>query len=454
MNRFVYYIIFIFFAFNTFGQNIYTFAGTGNPGYSGDGGQATSASIGFITDVAVDASGNIFLSDNNYHCIRKINSVGIISTYAGTGVSGYSGDGGLANLAKLNDPYAIAVDGSGNLYIADSGNNRIRKVATSGSITTIAGTGTAGFSGDGGQASLCLLSRPCGIAVDASNNIYIVDGGNNRVRMIDPTGTITTIAGTGVAGFSGDGGPATSAQFNFGNSSLAFGGIEESGGGVLFITDSNNGMIRIMLGDGNINSIAGNPTSTLGCGATGVPALSVPLVNPIGVTVDASGNIYVPTQFGCSFLKKRDISSGIISNVAGNTGNSGTSGDGGLATQADLYDPWASAIDASGNIYIVGNGYKARVVCNSNCLAGIKQLSDISDKISIYPNPTSDKLMISELNQRLENCIIEISNTLGQSVLAVPFTNSIDVSQLPNGCYFLGISDKGGHRLHAKFIKE
>lgn len=453
MNKIISFIVFLSYSCGAIGQNIYTFAGIGNAGYSGDGGPATSASIGFITDVAVDASGNIFISDNNYHCIRKINNLGIISTYAGTGTSGYSGDGGLANLAQLNEPFAIAVDGSGNLYIADSGNNRIRKVSTSGTITTIAGNGISGFSGDGGQATLCQLSRPCGIAVDAST-IYVVDGGNNRIRQIDATGTITTIGGTGVAGYSGDGGPATLAQFNFGTSSLAFGGIDVYAGGVLVVTDANNGRVRIILGDGTVNGIAGNPTSTVGCGATGIPANSVPLVNPIGVTTDGSGNVYVPSQFGCSFLKKISMPSGIISNAAGFTGNSGTSGDGGLATQADLYDPWASAIDASGNIYIVGNGYKARVVCNSNCLAGIHKLNDNSYKIKVFPNPVSNTLKIDSENILCEKSEIEIINCIGEVVLKTAFSNMVDVSEISCGYYLLQISAPDKKTFRAKFIKE
>ncbi len=194
-------------------DTITTIAGTGTPGFTGDGGQATSAQLNAVWGVAVDAQGAVYLADNNNNRIRKV-SGGLITTIAGNGTQGYSGDGGQATSAELYYPEGIAVDAPGNVYFADWGNDLIRKVSTDGIITTVAGNGTAGYSGDGGQATSAELNSPKGVAVDSQGNLYIPDRLNYRVRKVTPAGVITTVAGTGVQGDSGDGGQATSAQLN------------------------------------------------------------------------------------------------------------------------------------------------------------------------------------------------------------------------------------------------
>ena len=217
---------------------ISTIAGTGIGNYFGDGFAATSAQINSPTDVAVDASGNIFIADQLNHRIRKINSLGIISTVAGIGSPGYSGDGAAATAAALNYPISVAVNGSGDIFISDQSNFRIRKVNNLGIISTIAGTGISGYSGDGAAATSAQLKDPAGICLDGSGNIYIADWNNHRVRKINPLGIISTIAGTGVPGFFGDGGLATSAQLDE-PSALAI-----SVSGNIFITDEINNRIR------------------------------------------------------------------------------------------------------------------------------------------------------------------------------------------------------------------
>lgn len=416
----------------SWGQTIYSLAGTGNIGNTGDGGQASMATFGFISDVAVDPSGNVYIADINNSRIRKIDNTGIISAFtASTG--GFSGDGGPVGLAEISNAYAIATDAAGNLYIADSGNNRIRKVSSSGTITTIAGTGVSGFSGDGGQAILCQLNNPVGIAVDASSNIYIVDGGNNRVRKINPSGIITTIAGTGVQGYSGDGGLATNAQLNFGTSSLAFGGVDIDLAGNIYISDYGNSRIRKISTTNSITTIAGGGSIT--CSSNSVVATTMGPVGSVGVMVDASANIYVSTQFGCSYLKKID-GAGFINDIAG-IGNAGTNGDGGLATLAELYDPWNSAIDASGNIYIVGNGYKVRVICPSGCLAGIKDIIATEIPINISPNPNNGKFKI-HIPVPVQNSSIVIYNSIGQRVfeqINLEKNNMFDLENINSGLY-------------------
>jgi len=189
-----------------------TVAGSGTPGFSGDGGPATSAQLNFPAALALDSEGNLLVADNGNHRIRKMTASGVMSTVAGTGVSGFGGDGGPAVSAMIRQPTGVAVDGAGNLLIVDTGNNRIRKINTAGIMTTVAGDGMRGYNGDGGPAISARLNAPAGIAVDTAGNLFIADSSNHRVRRITPGGIITTIAGNGFHGFSGDGGPSTSAQ--------------------------------------------------------------------------------------------------------------------------------------------------------------------------------------------------------------------------------------------------
>jgi sugar lactone lactonase YvrE len=263
------------------GGNITTVAGTGVVGYSGDGGQATSAQLNGPVGIALDAQGNLYISDRDNHRIRKV-SGGIITTVAGTGVQGYSGDGGQATSAQINSVYGIALDAQGNLYLADYGGNRVRKVSSSGTISTVAGTGVAGFSGDGGQATSAQVSGPIGVAVDPQGNLYIADLNNNRVRKVSSDGIINTVAGTGTTGFSGDGGQATSAQISAGDVTL-------DAAGNLYIADFSNSRIRQVTG-GIITTIAG---TTKGFSGDGGPASSAQLSTPAGLTVDGQGSLYV-----------------------------------------------------------------------------------------------------------------------------------------------------------------
>ena len=324
---------------------ITTVAGSGVSGYSGDGGLATSAKLNQPWQIAVDAAENIYIVDANNNRIRKVTaSTGIITTIAGNGVAGYNGDGGLATSARINSPTGVAIDAMGNIYISDNGNYVIRKVTVStGIITTIAGTGTAGFSGDGGLATAAKLNNAWGIALDPSGNLYIADAGNSRIRKItSSTGIITTIAGTGAVGFAGDGGLATSAQFN-----SAYFLITDISGNI-FISDGNNCRIRkITVATGIINTVAGNGTCAYG--GDGGAATSASINGPGGPCIDAIGNIYIP-DYSNNAIRKVTASTGIITTIAG-TGVAGYSGDGGYPTSAQLNAPFCVALDPSGNIY-------------------------------------------------------------------------------------------------------
>jgi len=265
--------------------NITTVAGNGTEGFSGDGGAATAAELSLPTDLYIDGSGNIFIADANNNRVRKITASGNITTVAGNGTHGFGGDGGPATSAELSYPTSIYVDGSGNIFIADAGNSRIRKVTASGNITTVAGNGTAGFSGDGGPATSAALYAPTGVYLDGSGNIFIADVNNNRVRKVTASGNITTVAGNGTHGFSGDGGTATSAELKWPSD------IYVDGSGDIFIADGGNNRIREVIASGNITTVAGNGTA--GFSGDGGLATAAELNTPTGLYLDGSGNILI-----------------------------------------------------------------------------------------------------------------------------------------------------------------
>jgi sugar lactone lactonase YvrE len=340
-------------------------AGNGTAGFSGDGGAATSAELTDPYGVAVDSAGNLYIADLNNNRIRKVAAgTGVITTVAGNGTGSFSGDGAAATSAELKGPSGAAVDSAGNLYIADLSNNRIRKVAAStGVITTVAGNGTAGFSGDGGAAASAELLSPWGVAVDSAGNLYIADSGNDRIRKVAAsTGMITTVAGNGALGFSGDGGPATSAEL------YAPRGVAVDSTGNLYIAESSNQRIRkVAAGTGIITTVAGNGTA--GFSGDGGAATSAELDSPWSVAVDSAGNLYIAESF-YSHIRKVTASNGIITTVAGN-GTAGLSGDGGAATSAELNGPQSVAVDSAGNLYIADaqNNVIRRVAVNASALS-------------------------------------------------------------------------------------
>jgi len=334
-------------------QIIATFAGNDSAGYTGDGGLAVSARLNYPTGVAADRRGNLYIADYNNNVIRKINSIGFISTVAGNDTAGFSGDGGPATAAELYYPFAIAVDTAGNLYIADTYNMRVRKVDTAGIITTIAGTGIAGFGGDGGAATAAVLSHPTGICTDRAGNVYISDERNNCIREINTSGIMTTIAGADtMAGYSGDGGPATAAKLN-----APFGLTTDTLGNI-FIAEWGNNIIRKIDASGTISTIAGGGTAGLGDGGAATAAV---LDHPMGVALQGAGNLLI-ADFGNSRIRQVS-NSGIISTIAGSW-LAGDAGDGQKAYGAELHGPTGLAVDGHGKIYIadaVNN--KIRAVC-------------------------------------------------------------------------------------------
>ena len=369
----------------------------------GDGGQALAAQLEQPEGIVVDPAGNFYIADAANNRVRKVTPAGVISTVAGTGHQGFSGDNGPASAAQLNQPYGLALDAAGNLYIADYGNQRVRAIGTNGNITTVAGDGQSGAYADGGLATAALLLGPHDLATDAAGNLYVSELLGHRVRQVAPGGIISTVAGTGIAGYGGDGGPATAAQLD------QPAGLALDGAGNLYILDSRNNRIRkVLAGTGTISTVCGqqtfnaqnftysvtlfglaangagdlyfldiansaawqlNPAGVLtqvagvpgGGGYTGdgQPALQTALIDPIEVALDAAGDLYIS-----EFQRVRAVSAatGIINTVAGN-GTFGFSGDGGSALMAVLNTPTGLALN-NGSLYISDtNNQRVRQVC-------------------------------------------------------------------------------------------
>lgn len=321
-----------------------------NGAFSGDGGPAVGAQFQ-AGGLEIDSSGNLYLADGNR--IRKISS-GTIETIAGTGVAGFAGDGGPATSAQLNQASSLFADGSGNLYIADLVNNRIRKISTNGTITTVAGNGSAGFSGDGGPATQASLNQPSSVAVDGAGNMFIADYGNNRVRMVASNGMITTVAGNGImfpsggniltGNLEGDGGPAINAIVN-----PSYVRLDSAGN--LLIVDQFNCRIRKLTPDGIIHTVAGSEFN--GFRGDGGPAIRANLSFPVSAAPDSFGNLYIADLE--NYRIRKVAADGTISTVAGE-GIVTYAGDGGPAAQALLGTSFGLALDAAGDVFIADAG--------------------------------------------------------------------------------------------------
>jgi uncharacterized protein (TIGR03437 family) len=306
-----------------------------------DGGPANAAPLRSPIAVALDAHGNLYIADEDDNRIRKVSSTGVISTYAGTGIPGYSGDRGLAINAQLNFPTGLAIDAQGNLYVADLGNFVIRRIAVDGTINTVAGNGNPKFAGDNGPATAAQID-PVAVAVDSQGNLYIADGTNYRIRKVDTSGTITTIAGNGNAGYTGDNGPATSAEIDFVTDLT----LDNSGN--IYLADYFNYEVRkISTTTGMMTDFAGGLLGNSYAG--GMPATMAAMV-PDGVAFDPSGNIYITDDNTYNNVIWRvDLSTGLIYNVAG-TGAIGFTGDAGSPLAAELNYPAGLAI-SGGVVY-------------------------------------------------------------------------------------------------------
>ncbi len=314
-------------------------------GYVGDGKPAISAGLGDPIGVAVDSKGNLYVGDGDSCRIRRVTPKGIISTFAGTGICGYSGDGGPAKSAMISGPAGLVIDRTGDLLFADQSNARIRMITPAGTITTIAGNGTVGNSGDGGPATKASLGSPVSVSLDPSGNIYIADVNYFEIRMVDASGIIHTVAGNGTYGFSGDGGPATSAQMTSPR------GVVADGSGNLYIADSGNNRVRKVDSSGTITTWAGGGTP-INSGSGGL-ATSAGLGVTAGLLV-AGGKLYISTTAN---IWSVDQSTQIITLIAGNSkGTPGFTGDGSAALSTSFFYPWGMVLDGSGNLLVADSG--------------------------------------------------------------------------------------------------
>lgn len=429
--------------FAAHGQYMSTFAGTGTLGYSGDGGQASNAKLNAMTGMAVDGSGNIYIADNENNVVRRVDITGTITTFAGTGVSGYTGDGGLATAAKLNKPMAVATDATGNVYIADNGNHVIRVVNVFGVISNYAGTGMPGYSGDNDVATACKLALPQGLSITAAGDLYIADAGNNVIRKIDNSSkTITTVVGTGAPGNSGDGGMATDARLGS-PSSIA---VDASNN--IYIADVLNNKVRkVNASTGIINTYAG--TGAPGNSGDGGAATAALMSYPTGVSLDVSGNLYVAEQGNHNV---RIINtSGIISHIAG-TSVGGYSGDGGLAAEAQLSSPKFVFVDGWNRVYI--GDYGNHVIRKIVATAGISTTA-ADNSISVYPIPAKGAAYVNTTGVNGANTI-QVIDLMSRVVINEPVNgpvHTLNTSKLAPGVYILAIT-AGGKKYTKRLVIE
>ncbi len=434
-------LLLLSFPFVIQAQTITTIAGNGIAGYSGDNGPATVAKLHQPAFMCYDQFGNLLITDSYNNVVRKVNTSGIITTIAGNGNAGYSGDNGLATAAELRVPLGIAVDAMGNIYFAEYRNNVIRKINTAGIISTIAGNGVAGYSGDNGPATNAKLNLPYGLAIDKFGNIYFPEVLNYCVRKINTSGVISTIAGNGTYGFSGDGGSATAAQFRYP------GGIAISDTGDIFVADYQNHRIRKINSAGIINTFAGNGTS----GNTGDngAATDAELNAPNSVYIDDDNNVYI-TDCYANIVRKVNTT-GIITTIAGN-GTVGYSGDNGPATLAQMSNPIGLCINKAGNIFVAeyDNNIIRKITYHNESVNN----TNIQTVASIFPNPAHDELNIIARN-KIGN--LTISNLIGQIVLNRTYeteTATVNIANLPPGVYTLKVTDNEGRKTITKFVKE
>jgi sugar lactone lactonase YvrE len=336
-------LLFVTVSFPTHAQNIAAVAGTGFSGSAGDGAAATSATLRGINGLALDRVGNLYIADSLNHRVRKVDLDGVISTVAGNGTQGFSGDGSAATGAALNYPATLAFNASGELLIVDYGNHRVRRIAADGKIATIVGNGTAGFAGDGGAATAAQLNKPIGIAVAADGAMYIGDASNHRVRKVDSRGIMSTIAGTGTQGFAGDGASALSAQFSFP------GALAVDASGNVYVADYANNRVRKVGADGIVSTFAGNGTA--GFGGDAAAATSAQLSGPFALALGTNGSVLIGDQNNDRI--RRVDASGVITTIAGGL----TTGvDANLAIATALFTPSGVASDATGQVFIAERG--------------------------------------------------------------------------------------------------
>ncbi len=524
---------------------------------SGDGGQATAAEIAGAYAVVCDAAGNLYIADNN-SCIRKVTTSGIISTVAGGAIAGFSGDGGDATAAELFDPTGVAIDATGNLYISDSFNSRIRKVNTLGIITTFAGNGTSGYSGDGGPATAAELMFTDEITFDAAGNLYIADYQGNRIRKVNTAGIISTVAGNGTAAYGGDGGQATAAQLNQPP------GVAIDASGNLYIADNSNNRIRMVCNAAdNVSGIISSPSSSVitagkvyvfrpnsihnglldtagyttiqangaytfinlpyanyyieakadtntyptavgtyystkannyqwdsatfvthrGCANTSYSDYNITVIETPGQTGmgSISGNVTANASFGHRLAGGYNNVMGAVKSIdiklgkkpaGGCTNRTSTDAAGNYSfTQLDtgtyvVYVDIPNFTDTIVNLHVTSTNSSytnvnycvdsVKVHFCGSLTSGIKLVEGNYEKVTVYPNPTSNSIQVS-LSGNVDNTTIEVYNTIGQRVLMQTLQTNLtqlNLGNFGNGIYQVRVLKNNTPVYQTKVVKQ
>ena len=436
---------------------IETIAGNGVAGYSGDGGAAILCELDNPDYLVFDHATNIYIADEHNHVVRKVNTSGIITTIAGNGFGaglsdgGYSGDNGPATAAMLSRPSTVGIDRAGNIYITEFGNNTIRKVTPSGIISTIAGTGIAGYSGDNGPATHAMLNDPLGLAFDSIGNLYFSDNSNRRIRKIDvTTGIITTIAGTGTAGYSGDNGPATAAEMRI-SGYLAF-----SPTGELYIPEYYNHVIRKIDHSGVITTIAG--TGTSGYTGDNGPATAAKLVSVFSIIFDSLGNMYLSDRV-IGVIRKINTSGIITTIAGiGSVGYGGDNGPATAAqfntdVNCSAIDAYGNLYIADPN-----NNRIRRIVFDETAVNNVyKQANKISIYPNPAQNEVTIKsttaiASVEVVNMMGQVVVAPFGKASGQAASSKEVL--LDIRSLPAGVYFVKVNGPDGYRDGGRFLKE
>ncbi len=383
-------------------DTLITVAGNGTLGYSGDNGLATSGELFWPSSVAVDKTGIMYIADVQNNVVRRVKN-DTITTFAGTGTGGYSGDSGPATAAELFGPYSVAVDTSGNVYVADNKNYRIRKInKATGIITTVAGNGIQGYNGENKPATAAELSSPVGVAVDTKGNLYISDPGTALISKVNTTGTITTIAGNGFVGYWGDAGPATAAEFD------EPAGLSVDKTGNVFVADSRNNVIREITSAGVISTVVGKKDTTI--------------TRIIKIVSGKNDTTYDTTYAGIG----------------------GYNGNGIAPTLAELNQPQSVFVDNSGNLYISDFGNQRIREVTTTVLNEVAQIPTLVNRVLIYPNPSGGRFMIQS---PVMAQVTEVFNILGDKIASMPSAgglNEMNLSTQPAGIYLYRVMSQSG----------
>lgn len=415
--------------------------GVGTGTYTGDGGPATDAGMDGPSGVTMDRAGNLYITEFNNHVVRKVSTTGIISTIAGTGTNGYNGDGIPATAARLYRAADVVIDDSGKVYIADGSNYRVRRIELNDTISTYAGNGTTGFSGDGGSATMAQLSVTYGIVMDKNGNLYIANQSTQRIRKVTPGGIISTIAGNGSTAYTGDGGPATNAGI-YNPHGMA---IDRKGN--LYVAEIQHNCIRKIDTFGIITTVAG--TGVFGYSGDGGAATAATLRGPNGVAVDTIGNLYIAD---CSSHRIRKVDTfGIITTFAGN-GTNGFGGDGGAASAAMLSYPVHVYIDSAGAIYVTDNGNDRvrKIIFPTPTQQTLPAVKDLA----IYPVPMSNELIIENATTGTSINILNIAGELVYSGQIHSSHEKISTGDFAPGMYQLQLVGSNGQVISKTIIRQ